>query len=83
MKGPKTMTHWTIKPLVLGTIEVKKEQLTTGLDVGLPLTVPYLGFYLTDGKHKVLADNGINAKYIVDGKAWAGSPAEGGEHWVL
>jgi len=77
------MAKWTIRPLVYGTIEVKKDQLTTGLDVGLPLTVPYLGFYLTDGKHKVLCDTGINAKYIVDGKAWAGSPAAGGEDWVL
>ncbi|MEJ2718069.1 MAG: N-acyl homoserine lactonase family protein [Deltaproteobacteria bacterium] len=77
------MSPWKIKPLVCGTIEVKKEQLTTGLDVGLPLVVPYLGFYLSDSAHKILVDNGINAKYIVDGKAWAGSPAEGGEDWVL
>ena len=77
------MAMWKIKPLLYGTIEVKKEQLTTGLDAGLPLTVPYLGFYLTDGRHRILCDTGINAKYIVDGKAWAGSPAEGGENWVL
>ncbi len=72
------MSLWKIHPLVFGTIEVKKEQITTGLDVGLPVTVPYLGFYLTDGTHKILLDTGINAKYIVDGKAWAGSPAAGG-----
>jgi glyoxylase-like metal-dependent hydrolase (beta-lactamase superfamily II) len=77
------MGDWIIKPLVYGTIEVKKEQLTTGLDVGMPLTVPYLGFYLTDGSNKLILDTGINAKYIVDGKAWAGSPAEGGETHVL
>lgn len=77
------MGYWTIRPLVYGTIEVKKDQLTTGLDAGLPITVPYMGFYLTDGQCKVLCDNGINAKYIVDGKAWAGSPAAGGEDWVL
>ncbi len=77
------MTKWVIHPLVFGTIEVKKEQLTTGLDIGLPLRVPYLGFYLTDGRQQILCDTGINAKYIVDGKAWAGSPAEGGEQWVL
>lgn len=76
------MGNWTIRPLVYGTIEVRKEQLTTGLDVGLPLTVPYLGFFLTDGHRKVLCDTGINAKYIVDGKAWAGSPAAGGADWV-
>ena len=77
------MANWTIKPLVFGTIDVFKEQLTTGLDVGLPMKVPYLGFYLTDGRHKVLCDTGINAKYIIDGKAWAGRPAEGGEDWVM
>lgn len=77
------MSLWTIQPLVFGTIDVKKDQLTTGLDVGLPLTVPYLGFYLTDGSHCVLLDTGINGKYIVDGKAWAGSPAAGGAAWVL
>lgn len=77
------MSLWTIDPLLFGTIEVKKDQLTTGLDVGLPITVPYLGFFLTDGSHRVLLDTGINAKYIVDGKAWAGSPAEGGEDHVL
>jgi glyoxylase-like metal-dependent hydrolase (beta-lactamase superfamily II) len=77
------MAWWTIKPLVYGTIEVKKDQLTVGLDVGLPITVPYMGFYLTDGSNRVLVDNGINAKYIVDGKAWAGSPATGGEQMVL
>jgi len=77
------MSQWVIRPLVFGTIEVKKEQLTTGLDVGVPITVPYLGFYLTDGRKKVLCDTGINAKYIVDGKAWAGNPAAGGQEWVI
>ncbi len=77
------MACWTITPLVYGTIEVRKDQLTIGLDVGVPLAVPYMGFYLTDGQTRVLVDSGINAKYIVDGKAWAGSPATGGEHLVL
>ena len=76
------MADWTIKTLTYGIIEVKKEQLTAGLDVGADLTVPYLGFYITDGKHKILCDTGINAKYIVDGKAWAGCAAQGGEDWV-
>ena len=77
------MANWQIKSLVYGTIDLTKDQLMTGLDVGLPLPVPYLGFYLTDGNHRVLCDTGINGKYIVDGKAWAGKPAQGGEDWVL
>lgn len=77
------MSLWTIKPLLYGTIDIFKDQLTVGLDVGLPVKIPYLGFYLSDGRHKVIVDNGINAKYIVDGKAWAGRPAAGGEDWVL
>jgi N-acyl homoserine lactone hydrolase len=76
------MADWTIKTLTCGIVDVMKEQLTTGLDVGVPLTVPYLAFYMTDGKHKILCDTGINAKYIVDGKAWAGCAAQGGEDWV-
>ena len=77
------MSHWTIRPLVFGVVEVPKEALTTGLDVGVPLPNPYMGFYLTDGKHRILCDTGINAKFIVNGKAWAGCPAKGGEEWVL
>ena len=77
------MNQWTITPLVYGTIDITKEMLTTGLDAGLPIRVPYLGFLLRDGRRNVLCDTGINAKYIVDGKAWAGMPAEGGEAQVL
>ncbi|MCG7852329.1 MAG: N-acyl homoserine lactonase family protein [Methanosarcinaceae archaeon] len=77
------MAEWKIYPLLYGVIDVTKDQFTTGLDVGMPITIPYLGFYMADGKHKVLCDTGINAKYIVDGKAWAGCPAQGGEAWVL
>jgi N-acyl homoserine lactone hydrolase len=77
------MNDWKITPLVFGTIDVTKELVTTGLDIGLPFTSPYLGFYLTDGKCKVLVDTGINDSYIVDGKAWGGLPAQGGEALVL
>jgi len=77
------MAEWKIYPLLYGVIDVTKDQFTTGLDVGMPISIPYLGFYMADGKHKVLCDTGINAKYIVDGKAWAGCPAQGGEEWVL
>lgn len=74
---------WKIMPLTFGWIECPKNMLTTGLDAELIVKIPYLGYYLTDGRHKVLVDNGINSKYIVDGKAWAGRPAQGGERYVL
>ncbi|MBW2369623.1 MAG: N-acyl homoserine lactonase family protein [Deltaproteobacteria bacterium] len=77
------MAQWKITPLVYGTIDVTKGLVTTGLDADLPHKGVYLGFYLTNGTQKVLVDTGINEKYIVDGKAWGGLPAEGGEAHVL
>ena len=77
------MAQWKIRPLVYGTIEVTKELVMTGLDMGMPHKAPYLGFYVTDGDCKILVDTGINARYIVDGKAWGSLPAEGGESHVL
>lgn len=77
------MSNWKIYPLVFGWIDCPKNMITTGLDADINIVIPYLGFYLTDGKYKVLVDNGINKKYIVDGKAWAGRPASGGEEDVV
>ncbi len=77
------MSSWTIHVLYLGDIEVTKEMITVGVDVGLKVTLPYLGFVITDGRKNILFDTGINAKYIVDGKAWAGRPAKGGEAYLL
>jgi glyoxylase-like metal-dependent hydrolase (beta-lactamase superfamily II) len=77
------MINWTIYPLTLGWIEAPKSFLTTGLDADIVIRVPYLGYYLTNGDHKILIDNGINSKYIVNGKAWAGLPACGGEEYVI
>lgn len=75
--------NWTIDTLFFGTIQAHKEFITPGLDNGLIFNVPYLGFYLTNGKRHILCDTGINEKYIIDGKAWLGSPAAGGSDWVL
>lgn len=77
------MACWRIKVLYYGDIEVSKEMVTVGIDIGLKVKLPYLGFLITDGNKNILFDNGINSKYIVDGKAWAGSPAKGGESFVL
>ena len=77
------MMAWKIIPLMFGWIEVPKHLLTTGLDAELMIKFLYLGFYLTNGKDRVLIDNGINCRYIVNGKAWAGMYAEGGEHLIF
>lgn len=73
---------WKIIPMFFGWIEGPKSLLTQGLDLDLVFKIPYLGYYLTNGKTNVLVDNGINSKYIVNGRAWAGLPAEGGEKWL-
>ena len=77
------MSSWQIHVLYFGDIEVTKEMITVGVDIGLEVTLPYLGFLVTDGRRNILFDTGINAKYIVDGRAWAGRPAKGGETYVL
>jgi len=70
------MALWKIKSLNFGY-----EECTNG--TGLVGTIPYLGFYLTDGMHKVLCDNGIKDDFIVDGINKGGFPAGGGEDYVL
>jgi hypothetical protein len=77
------VSSWRIKVLYFGDIEVSKEMVTVGVDIGLKVKLPYLGFLITNGDKNILFDNGINSKFIVDGKAWAGSPAKGGETFVL
>ena len=76
------MNKWKIYPMIFGWIECPKNFLTTGLDAELIIKIPYLGYFLNNGTNKVLIDNGINSKYIVDGKAWAGLPAGGGEDYI-
>jgi hypothetical protein len=66
------MSSWRINVLYLGDIEVSKETITVGVDIGLKVRLPYLGFLITNGNKNILFDNGINSKFIVNGKAWAG-----------
>lgn len=81
---------WDVDVLYLGKISMP---LSTMLSVcyafGAPavendayISAPYLGFLLTRGDTRVVVDTGISAKFIVDGKAWAGLAAEGGERYV-
>lgn len=76
------MNNWRIHTLYYGEIEVPKEQITVGVDVGLMLTIPYLGFLLDNGIKKILVDAGINERVIVNGKAWGGFLAKGGTKYV-
>ena len=77
------MANWKIKVLDYGFITIPKDLLTVGVDVGLIIDLPYMGFLLTDGERKVLVDCGINDRFIVDGKAWGSFPATGGVQYVL
>lgn len=77
------MTNWTIDVLDFGVINCPKDAITVGVDVGLIVDLPYLGFLVTDGVHKVLVDCGINERFIVDGKAWGNFPAKGGVKYVV
>jgi N-acyl homoserine lactone hydrolase len=75
--------EWKIDVLYYGYMEFFKNWVTKDIDADLKIKMPYLGFLLRNGRQNILIDNGINSRYIVDGKAWAGMSAEGGEKFVL
>ena len=75
--------NWKIHVLYLGDITVPKAMGTMGLDMNLALPCPYLAFLLESDQRKILVDTGIHSRFIVDGKAWAGAPAKGGEAYLL
>ncbi len=77
------MVEWQIDVLYYGKIRCPKSALTVGFDEELVLDFPYLGFLLTTEGKTVLIDSGISEKFIVNGKAWSGYPAEGGKDFVL
>ena len=41
-----------------------------------------MGFLLQSKGHNIVVDTGISERFIVDGKAWAGLPAEGGRAFL-
>jgi glyoxylase-like metal-dependent hydrolase (beta-lactamase superfamily II) len=77
------MNSWRIKALYYGKTQTDRSWVANGLDKGLMLWSPYLGFLLQNGDENLLIDTGINDRMIVDGKAWGGCPAEGGTDFVL
>jgi N-acyl homoserine lactone hydrolase len=84
------MKIWDVKVLPLGKITMPfSTYITVHYAFGAPritdnfdISGPYLGFLLVSGSQKIVVDNGISSKFIVDGKAWAGLPAEGGETYL-
>ena len=72
------MSLWKIRVLYYGKLTVSKWFATPGLDPDLVFDAPYLGFLLQNGHRNILVDTGISDRFIVDGKAWGGFPAEGG-----
>lgn len=77
------MAVWKIKALYYGECVCDRRYMANGLDEGLILAGPYLGFLLQNGQENVLVDTGIHDRMIVDGKAWGGNAAIGGERYVL
>jgi len=75
--------NWKIDVLNYGKLEFLKELFTSNIDVGLKIWGPYLGFLLRNGNRNILVDTGIHDRFIVDGKAWGGLRAEGGEKFVV
>jgi len=69
--------------LYYGKSRVPKGIFSAGLDAGLILDVPYIGYLLQNGKQNILVDTGIHDNNIVNGKAWGGYPAEGGNKYVI
>jgi len=79
------MADWNIKVLFYGRSTAPAQQVLSSLgnrSPGEDFTLPYLGFLLQLDNRNVLVDCGINDKFIVDGKAWGGFPAEGGRSYV-
>ena len=73
---------WELRALYCGKINVPKSAITPGLDPDLKFDAPYLAFLLLRGDRAILIDTGISEKFIVDGKAWGGLPAQGGAEFL-
>lgn len=74
---------WKIYSLYYGKITVPKGVMTAGLDPDLMIDIPYTGFLLQNGEENILVDAGIHQDNIVNGCAWGGYKAEGGNKYVI
>lgn len=82
-KGGIGAGKWRAKTLNCGIHVNAKGALTAGFDPNLYMKLPYLAFLLQDGKTNILIDNGINERFLIDGKAWGGCPADAGSKDLL
>jgi N-acyl homoserine lactone hydrolase len=77
---------WEIKPLYYGKIEGKVSswypQLMPALTQDSKHIQPYIGFLLRSADEIILLDNGVHDRFLIDGKAWGGFPAETGVRFV-
>lgn len=69
------MNGWQIKVLYYGKIQLPKSGLSPGLDVGLIIDAPYLGFLLQNGSRNILVDTGPKKQGTAN-KGWGGYPAD-------
>lgn len=74
------MAYWDMEILYFGKMLVPPEYLFEG--IAKPVDTPYCGFLLRNGHQNILVDCGVSEDYFVDGKAFAGFPAEGGASFV-
>jgi len=70
--------NWKLTTIDCGWHIGNKKNLTPGWD-DMAVKLPYMAFLLQDGVQNVLVDNGINERFLIDGKAWGGAPADCGE----
>jgi glyoxylase-like metal-dependent hydrolase (beta-lactamase superfamily II) len=75
------MNYWSVIPLIFGYAHGRDDTPKVDKE-GKELKMPYLGFYLTDGKHNIICDTGINESYIINGKTLGGFPTFGGESYI-
>ena len=74
--------NWKITCLHYGTLSCYKSLFDGGLDQARYPFV-YSGYLLQKDNRNILVDTGVHQDNIIDGKAWANSPAEGGNQYVL
>lgn len=77
------MDNWKITCLFYGTLTAPKGIFCAGIDEDKIYPFVYSGYLLQNGEQNILVDAGIHQDNIVDGKAWAGCPAVGGNQYVI